>query len=165
MTEPIRFATVVVLDDTATEVILHQRADVRIWALPGGGLEPNETPAQAAVREFFEETGYQIAVERQVGAYHRPQLNDVRYIFQGRVVAGQPVQRNRETLAVGWFALDDLPQPLGPSVRMILDDTLADAAYPFARTILMPAWKAIVMRWLRAMSQWHHWLQDRFKRH
>lgn len=31
------------------------------WALPGGGLDDCETPAAAAVRELFEETGIRIA--------------------------------------------------------------------------------------------------------
>jgi mutator protein MutT len=33
---------------------------VLTWAFPGGKLEPGETPAEAAVREIFEETGYKV---------------------------------------------------------------------------------------------------------
>lgn len=36
------------------------------WTLPGGGLEPDETPAEAAVREVFEETHVHVSVDRFV---------------------------------------------------------------------------------------------------
>lgn len=35
--------------------------------VPGGGIEPGETPAEAAVRETFEETGLRIRVLREIG--------------------------------------------------------------------------------------------------
>lgn len=34
------------------------RPDIAWWELPGGGLEPGESPAEAAAREVVEETGY-----------------------------------------------------------------------------------------------------------
>ncbi len=34
------------------------------WGIPAGGLEYNEQPQNAIVREFFEETGMQIKVEK-----------------------------------------------------------------------------------------------------
>ncbi|MGB1214038.1 MAG: NUDIX hydrolase [Pikeienuella sp.] len=41
------------------------------FALPGGGIDPGESPVQALHREAMEETGYRIAVLRRVGAYQR----------------------------------------------------------------------------------------------
>jgi len=36
--------------------------DTGAWMIPKGGIEPGESPAQAALREFEEETGMQLAV-------------------------------------------------------------------------------------------------------
>jgi len=54
------------------EVLLVLREDFRIWTLPGGGLEPDETWEQAAVRETLEETGYEGIIKQYVGEYWRP---------------------------------------------------------------------------------------------
>jgi mutator protein MutT len=42
-----------------------------LWEFPGGKCLPNETPAQAALRELFEECGVQASVERVAGTFNR----------------------------------------------------------------------------------------------
>ncbi|HMN26753.1 MAG TPA: NUDIX hydrolase N-terminal domain-containing protein, partial [Caldilineaceae bacterium] len=43
--------------DAAGRILLIQRADNGLWAMPGGAFEVGETPAEGAVREALEETG------------------------------------------------------------------------------------------------------------
>lgn len=39
--------------------------------LPGGGIDPGESPLAALHREVFEETGWRIAAPRRLGAFRR----------------------------------------------------------------------------------------------
>ncbi|MEJ6396582.1 NUDIX hydrolase [Yoonia sp. 208BN28-4] len=41
------------------------------YQLPGGGIDPGESPLQALHREVFEETGWRIAAPRKIGAFRR----------------------------------------------------------------------------------------------
>lgn len=54
-------ASAVVLDDEDRVLLVHHNK-VGLWLYPGGHIDPNEDPAQAAVREVAEETGIQATV-------------------------------------------------------------------------------------------------------
>lgn len=49
-------ASAVVLDDEDRVLLVHHNK-IGLWLYPGGHVDPNETPAEAAVREVVEETG------------------------------------------------------------------------------------------------------------
>src|SRR3954465_13858185 len=55
-----------VVINEAGEILLHLRSDNGQWSLPGGALEPGEEPADAVVREIWEETGVKVVPERIV---------------------------------------------------------------------------------------------------
>jgi len=116
----------VVLDDDG-QVLLGRRADTGIWALPGGIIEPGEAPADAAVREIFEETGV-IAVPEALVAVTvcdqvtYPNGDLVQYLellFRCRACGGSARVNDSESIDVGWHALTDLPDLDARSLRRI----------------------------------------------
>ncbi len=67
------------------------------WVFPGGKIEPFESIRQAGERELLEETGLEVQVEDQVGAFEiiRPPEEHRVIIFSwARPVAGTPVARS-----------------------------------------------------------------------
>ncbi len=136
-----QFATAVVIYDDGQRILLHKRADFRIWALPGGMIETGESPDQAAVREVFEETGYHVEIDKLIGVYRRPQLQDERHVYRAFLIGGKPIERGPETLAVDWFYPEQLPSRLAPSVNEIVADALANHNDILMKEQFYPAWK------------------------
>ncbi|MCC5970183.1 MAG: NUDIX hydrolase [Pararhodobacter sp.] len=52
-------------------LLTHQREPHDEFQLPGGGIDPGESPLQALHREVLEETGWRIAPQRRLGAFRR----------------------------------------------------------------------------------------------
>lgn len=138
-------AMTVVLSADGREVLLLRRTIPFLWDLPGGGIEPGERPVDAAVRECREETGHDVAIEREVGRYLHASVHgpgDQRtHAFLGRVVGGAPRGFGAETTALRWFAVDRLPRSLEALHRGIIADALAGAGGPLTRRIDFPRWK------------------------
>ncbi|TQK42997.1 ADP-ribose pyrophosphatase YjhB (NUDIX family) [Streptomyces sp. SLBN-118] len=108
----------VVFDDKG-RVLLGRRADTGKWAIIGGIPEPGEQPAVTAVREVYEETAVRCVAERVVLVHGLPkpitypngdrcQFMDI--TFRCRAVGGQARVNDDESLEVGWFSVDMLPE-------------------------------------------------------
>jgi len=63
---------VLLLEGKLVTVIRGQSPFVGMHALPGGHVELDEGTEAAMVREFIEETGLQVEIERLVGVYSDP---------------------------------------------------------------------------------------------
>ena len=55
-------------------VLLARHSEGGLWLLPGGAIEPTEIPADAAVREMFEETGLFVRLTALVGIFGGPEF-------------------------------------------------------------------------------------------
>ncbi len=80
-------AFAIIQNDAGAFLVSHRR-DLDLWNLPGGGVEGEETPWDAVVREVREETGLQVAVDRLQGVYAKAGDNSLVFSFVCRVVAG-----------------------------------------------------------------------------
>lgn len=91
------------------------------WTLPGGGLDPYEDPADAAVREVFEETGYHAALDELLGvdshlipAERRfrgatEPLQALRIVYRAHVTGGELTNEvGGSTDEAAWFDLDQV---------------------------------------------------------
>lgn len=117
----------ILLQDESGRVLLQKRGDDGLWGTPGGGLEPGEDFLTAAHRELLEETGLtcpDLALlpldEGLVSGpefYHRYPNGHEIYLVGMRTHGTLPASAldhaapddSGETLALAWFALDDLP--------------------------------------------------------
>ncbi len=98
-----------------SEILLIKREDFEVWALPGGEIEVGETPAQAAVREVYEETGFNVHLTRFVGLYTKPQwttANTTTAVFAAEIIGGELLTATDETLSSGFFTLEKLPEDI-----------------------------------------------------
>jgi len=58
------------------------------WALPGGLVEADETPVEAAVRETEEETGFRVDLDGLLATWMRPGFPILVVIYRAHIVSG-----------------------------------------------------------------------------
>ena len=136
------------------ELLLIRRSDNGYWSLPGGFVEIGESVSDAARREVLEETGWTVELGRLIGVYSDPvsqvvdyghqkkgpkkgqkkgqgvdggdrRIHVVNLCFEARAVAEGRATTPEETLAVGFFDLSALPEPLVPIQRIRIEDGIA----------------------------------------
>jgi 8-oxo-dGTP pyrophosphatase MutT (NUDIX family) len=123
-------ASVSVFDQDG-RILLVQLADTESWAVPGGAIDPNELPADAAVRECWEETGLLVEPIRLLGVFGGPDFlieypnGDVTYYttiaFEARRISGLCKADGSETLDVRYFTKGECARlAMAPPQRIIL---------------------------------------------
>lgn len=128
---------VMVRDGEGRLLLVRSRDDGR-WQTVGGGMDPDEQPADAAVREAWEETGLLVEPTRVIGVYAGPLFrltypnrDVVAYVgvsFAARIVGGSERPCGDEVDRLGWFGRGAaLALPAAPHTRLLVADAFADA--------------------------------------
>ncbi|WP_422750751.1 NUDIX hydrolase [Micromonospora sp. WMMD1219] len=134
-------AVTVFVQDELGRVLLIQRTDNGLWALPGGAQDFGEYIAETAVRETREEAGVEVEVTGVVGIYTNPNHvveysdGEVRQqfsiCFRGRYLSGRPTPSD-ESSEVRWVARDELDDlSIHPSMRLRINHGFDNRQQPY----------------------------------
>lgn len=137
--------------------MLVRRNDLPVWALPGGGLDDNETIDACCAREVKEETGLDVEINRLVGLYARRRgfgrTMDLVFLFRCHAIGGA-LSASDETSAVQYWPISGLPGNTVPWHTGFLADACNQDHQTVWRTVRISRWKVLVawpivrLRWL-----------------
>jgi 8-oxo-dGTP diphosphatase len=100
-------------------MVKHRMGNGRfLWSVPGGGMNFGSSAPENLKREFLEETGLEISVEKYlfVHEYLNPPLHAMEHFFEikrisGEVTLGKDPElsgENQLLLEIGWKSIDEL---------------------------------------------------------
>jgi ADP-ribose pyrophosphatase YjhB (NUDIX family) len=102
----------VFLDD---KILLVREVSDGRWTLPGGWADVNQSPAQCAVREVWEESGFTVRASKLAAVYDYQKRNAPNHVdsiyklfFLCDIIGGE-ARASEETSEVAFFSRDGLP--------------------------------------------------------
>lgn len=116
----LRVAAYAVVTDDDDRLLLARWTEGRrvAWTMPGGGIEPGESPEDAVRRELREETGYTVKVGELLGIHSRvipatrrvrkadDPLHTLRIVYRAEVTGGKlTFETEGSTDMAEWFPL------------------------------------------------------------
>ncbi|WP_128003285.1 NUDIX domain-containing protein [Piscinibacter defluvii] len=122
----------VLAHDGAGRILLVQDRDDGQWTCPGGIVEPFELPADAALREAWEETGVEVRLTGIVGIFggehcggtyaNGDRIAWVATIFSAQALGDRATPDGGETSAACFMSPSEIARaPLKPHLRLFLD--------------------------------------------
>lgn len=143
-------AVAAVVGNERGELLLTQRADSGIWLYPVGWADVGYSPSEVAVKEVYEETGIEVEPVALIAVLDGLRLGFARHplyslVFHCRMLGGELRGHPLETRQVGFFARDDLPQPLANERRWVelafraIDGEILPCDFDLPR---IPPWRA-----------------------
>ena len=81
------------------------------WGIPGGGLEYREQPAEAMIREFYEETGMGIEIKKLLKVASAKEFPHLSIVYLCKITGGE-FTPSYEISEIRYYDVNDLPEML-----------------------------------------------------
>ena len=95
-----------------SEFLMIQRAEGILaggaWCFPGGSIEPGEASADAMVREMREEVHLEVAADRLIWQWTRPDGGLALDFWTAREIRGEPKPNPAEVQAIRWMTISQM---------------------------------------------------------
>ncbi len=98
-------------------LVTHQSMPESEFQLPGGGVDPGESPVTALHREVMEETGWRVAAPRKMGVFRRYVFMPEYDMYANKICSiyvAQPVRKICDPTEVGheahWMPIEEASQ-------------------------------------------------------
>lgn len=118
------------VSDDQGRILLVRHSDDGLWNVPGGAVEPDESPANAVRREIREETGLEVEPTRLVGVSGGPSFrvrypngDETSYViasFACRIVDGTLTPDGEEVLEARFFSWSETEALTMPAIAQAL---------------------------------------------
>jgi ADP-ribose pyrophosphatase YjhB (NUDIX family) len=114
-----RVAVSAIVFDEQQRILLFKHTYRKLeWGLPAGALEYGEQPVDGILREFLEETGMTIAVERLLLAESAAYIRHVSLVYLCKIVSGD-FRESDEISEICYFDVNSLPPMLFDEKELI----------------------------------------------
>lgn len=134
-------AVAVVVRNESGHVLMIERTDNGLWAVPGGAQDIGETTREAAVREVREETGIEVEVTDIVGIYSDPRhviayddgevRQEFSIVFHARPIRGE-LRTSSESRRVHWVPQEQIEHlNIDRSMRLRIQHGLEERQQPY----------------------------------
>lgn len=122
----ITLAGCVILDEEGRVLLMHRNTPKRVqWELPGGKIEENEKPEEAAKREVAEELGISVSIVKKLGEKSFEEDGyEMDYIwFLATIQDGIPTLKEEKFDDLRYFSWDELKNEpaLSTNVRNLVE--------------------------------------------
>jgi ADP-ribose pyrophosphatase YjhB (NUDIX family) len=130
-----------IINDKKEVLLAREGADGK-WSLPGGWGDIGLTPSEVIIKEFKEETGLDVTVQRLLAVFdkkmhqHPPQPYYVyKFVFLCQITGEQQFNTGFDMLEAAFFPIDQLPELsedriLASQIKVLFENVANDVLIP-----------------------------------